>query len=389
MLWAATGLLAGCAVLFRPDSALFALALGITLAVNTLWRASDATFTKKRDEILFRFARASYLVALFCLAFCLVLVPWVIRNHRAFGVIQPLVPAYSAMPGEFVPRGYFAWLRTWVDDSRFVGRMVWALDEYPINLEEIPDRAFDSAEEKLRVATLLERYNNPAGAPRETIDDGEDVPPPSEDQGEPPQLDDRVNQAETDPGTQPGEDDELSPDEDESPAQTLDEPAPARGSLNFQMTPEIDAGFSRIAQERVRRNWLRYYLLLPARRGASLWFDTHSQYYPFEGELLPLQHLDSKSQQQIWLPLFAGLTFLYTVLGILGGKRLWQSQEFEARRWVLLATLLIFLRIVYFSTLENPEPRYTVELFPFFAVLGGIAMTGFVTQLLAKAGRRK
>ena len=38
---------------------------------------------------------------------------------------------------------------------------------------------------------------------------------------------------------------------------------------------------------------------------------------------------------------------------------------------MLLAALLIFLRLGFFATLENPEPRYTVELFPFLIILAG------------------
>jgi uncharacterized membrane protein HdeD (DUF308 family) len=327
LLWGATGLLAGAAVLVRPDSGLFAAAIGITLVVTTLGRASEASFTNKRDEILFRFARASYLGALFSLAFCLVLVPWTIRNSRVFGVFQPLAPAHAAMPGEFVPRGYFAWLRTWVDDSRYVGPMIRALDEFPIKLDDIPDKAFDSAEEKLRVATLLEKYNYP-GAPGGIPDDGSEEPSTLEDQRD---QGDETESGKTFPDEQ-GDDSELSPDEQSAAEPNVQSPpgSPEQSSVQtVQMTPEIDAAFARIAKERIARNRLRHYLLLPARRGVSLWFDTHSQYYPFEGELLPLQNLDSKSQQQIWLPLFAGLTLLYTVLGILGGRRLWQSREFE------------------------------------------------------------
>jgi hypothetical protein len=54
------------------------------------------------------------------------------------------------------------------------------------------------------------------------------------------------------------------------------------------MTPEIDAGFAQIGQERVAHSRFRYYVVLPAKRAMTLWFDTHSQYYPFNGELLPL-----------------------------------------------------------------------------------------------------
>jgi len=39
-----------------------------------------------------------------------------------------------------------------------------------------------------------------------------------------------------------------------------------------------------------------------------------------------------------------------------------------------LATLMVFLRFGFFATLENPEPRYVVEVFPFLSILGGIAL---------------
>ena len=54
------------------------------------------------------------------------------------------------------------------------------------------------------------------------------------------------------------------------------------------MTPEVDAGFAQIARERISRHPLRYYVCYPA-NALTLWFDTHSQFYPFEGELLPFE----------------------------------------------------------------------------------------------------
>jgi hypothetical protein len=35
---------------------------------------------------------------------------------------------------------------------------------------------------------------------------------------------------------------------------------------------------------------------------------------------------------------------------------------------------MTFTRLAFFSSLENPEPRYVVEIFPFLAILGGIAV---------------
>lgn len=385
LLWAATGVLAGVAVLFRPDSGLFALAIGITLVVTTLLRSSDVKLSRKREDVLYRFSRASYLGAVFSLAFCLVLIPWTIRNYRVFQVFQPLAPVHAEMPGEFVPRGYLSWLRTWIDDGRYIGPVLWSLDESPIKLDDIPDRAFDSEEEKQRVAALLEKYNHPPEVPEQNTaePESEETPNPSEDQPKPkpdasadpeeePAANDQSNTA--DEGGNANQDEETdSGDENAFPDQAVDQPV--------EMTPEIDAGFAQIAQERINRHPLSYYFLLPLRRAVFLWFNTHSQYYPFEGELLPFEDLDYGIHQQFWLPLFALLTLIYTLLGIAGGWLLWQLRALESRQWVLLAALMIFLRIVFFATLENPEPRYVVEVFPFLSILGGIALTRFPVQI--------
>jgi hypothetical protein len=317
------------------------------------------------------------------LAFCLVLVPWTIRNSRVFHVFQPLAPAHAEMPGEFVPRGYLNWLRTWIDDGRYIGPVLWSLDESPIKVEDIPDRAFDSAEEKQRVTALLGKYNHPPETPESIFEAPEprETPTPSEDQLN-PEPSPKTEEEPSPKGQQDEQADETdqgdeadSNDEDAAPDQTADQPV--------EMTPEIDAGFAQIAKERVARHPLRYYFLLPARRAVSLWFNTHSQYYPFEGELLPIANLDYDIHQQFWLPLFAALTLIYTLLGIAGGWFLWQCRRLELRQWVLLAALMIFLRIGFFGTLENPEPRYVVEVFPFLSILGGIA-TGRIGTLLTK-----
>ena len=385
--WLATGLLAGVAVLFRPDSGLFALAIGITLVVATLGRAGEVKFNSKREEILYRTARTSYLGAVFSLAFCLVLVPWAVRNYRVFHLFQPLAPAHAEMPGEFVPRGYYSWLRTWIDDGRYVGVVLWSLDAAPIKLADIPDRAFDSAEEKRRVGALLEKYNHPPEEP-DLFTDGPDSknPPAPEDQSK------QNGNGETGKshGSKTDQSDEANTDEEDSKGDEEDQtdesaPADQAADQSVEMTPEIDAGFAQLARERVARHPFRYYVWLPLKRAHSLWFDTHSQYYPFEGDLLPFEDLDHGIQQQYWLPLFAGLTLIYSLLGIAGGWFLWQTRNFGARLGVLLAALMIFIRMGFFASLENPEPRYVVEVFPFLAILGGIA----VVRLGALVRRRQ
>ena len=333
--WVVTGFIAGLAVLFRPDSGLFAAAIGSTLMLATLFRRSAG-------PILTRMRAAILSAAIFSIAFCLVLVPWTIRNRRVFHVFQPLSPPHAEMPGEFVARGYLLWVRTWLDDSKYVGPALWSMDMRPMYVENFPARAFDSKEERERVAALLDKYNHP---------DGEES---DEDQAS---ADDE---------------DKSSGDEEDEPEEEPEEEEPAQPEeVNVEMTPEVDAGFAQIAQERIAHSRLRYYILLPLKRAKTLWFDTHSQYYPFNGDLLPLADLDYEIHQQYWLPLFAGLTWLYTLLGVIGGLLFWRSKDPNARRWLLLAALMMFLRLGFFATLENPEPRYTVELFPFLIMLAG------------------
>ncbi|HEY8227365.1 MAG TPA: glycosyltransferase family 39 protein [Pyrinomonadaceae bacterium] len=335
VLWVITGLICGIAVLFRPDSGLFAAAIGFTILISAI--------AKRGEPLLRRVWAAIPPAAMFAGAFCVVLIPWTIRNRRLFHVFQPLAPAHAEMPGEFVPRGYLLWLRSWLADGRYIGPVLWSLDTSPIDMDSFPDQAFDSDEERDRVAALIHKYNQP-------------------------------DEEEADQSS----DDEESADENESGNEeqptTPDNTATDNSEQNVEMTPEIDAQFAQIARERIARSRLRYYLVLPFKRGISLWFDTHSQYYPFEGEIFPLDDMDYTIHQHLWLPFFAGLTWIYTLLGAMGAWFLWRVRTFEARRWVILALLIIFLRWGFFSTLENPEPRYVVELFPFLSVLGAIAI---------------
>lgn len=397
--WITGGLIAGISVLIRPDSGLFAAGTGFTLVLVGLltrrWPGGDGKAESR--SFGFRFRRVFLYGAIFSAAFVLVLVPWTIRNKRTFNVFQPLSPAHAEMPGEFVPRGYYRWLRTWVDDEKYIEPAIWALDDEQITVDKLPAGAFDSAEEKARVAALLDQYNHPASSPEDTpaAPSGPQTLPLPGPSGTGPQkflapqpkpknspgsASKNANQA--DPGADDenensandaGDDDSSSDDQDDSADDSSDEDKPA-----VEMTPAIDAGFALIAQERISRSPVRYYFWLPVKRMFALWFGTHSQYYPFAGQLLPWSALDRTTHQQIWLPLFAVLVALYTILGKIGGWLLILKPG--ARKWALLAALLCIPRIVFFATLENPEPRYVVELFAFTSVLAGIAVAYFFNR---------
>ena len=404
--WGLTGLLAGTAVLFRPDSGLFAAAIGITLVVTgvgPIWSAvasgarhrfgsASENFPvegepkrRRRFALPAHFKRylAGTVVAgtIFSLAFMLILAPWTIRNFRVFHLFQPLAPAHAEMPGEFVARGYFRWLRTWVDDERYIPPLLWAMDSQPIRVEDIPSKAFDSEAEHQRVASLFAQYNHPPDDQSNAPDGALPAPSPSPEETREPEPENESNtepdsansnsKENNDEGDQNSED---QGDENDAEAAQPDEEQNQEPQW-VEMTPPVDAGFAQLAQERIARHPLRYYFWLPLKRAAALWFDTHSQYYPFQGELFGVKDPDAPPHQEFWLRLFAALTWAYTLLGVMGGLVLWQSHDSAARSFLLLAGLVTFLRLAFFSTIENPEPRYVVEIFPFLAVLGGIAIS--------------
>src|SRR5256885_8274436 len=51
----------------------------------------------------------------------------------------------------------------------------------------------------------------------------------------------------------------------------------------------------------ISRHPFQFYFWLPLKRAHTMWFDTHSQYWPFEGTLMPPEDLDYGTHQQVWL----------------------------------------------------------------------------------------
>jgi hypothetical protein len=235
--------------------------------------------------------------------------------------------------------------------------MLWELEIHRINFSGIPASAFTNGEEKARVAALIDQYNNSDPdnplTPKTSVADSDEND--SDFAGSDDSADDKS--------------DENSNDSDEGEEQPSDQ------ELDLKITPEVDAEFEKIAEERIAKQPYKYYLLLPAERATSMWFDTHSDFYPFSGEIFPVQDMDSDVHQEIWLPLFAAGVWLYTLLAFAGVILMWFSGWPRARTWVLMALLIAIPRIVFFGTLENPEPRYFMELFFLAAILGGIALS--------------
>ncbi|MFI5106907.1 MAG: ArnT family glycosyltransferase, partial [Terriglobales bacterium] len=109
--WLLAGVFTGLCTLVRPESPLLLVAVGIVLLFQ--WR---------RRADWGKLARACVLLAAGCLA---PLVPWAARNWVTLHRVQFLATRYAELNGEFVPRGFYAWTKTWLWRYRDAYTVIW------------------------------------------------------------------------------------------------------------------------------------------------------------------------------------------------------------------------------------------------------------------------
>src|SRR6201987_5506788 len=143
--FAAVGFIAGLGTLMRPETPLVLAAAAVVICIR--WRRV-ADWPKL--ALAGAWTAAGLLVAL---------TPWAARNARTLGRIEFLAPRYAQAAGDFIPWGFHAWTRTWMMRNRDAYSVTWALGKKPIPMDAIPDAAFDSGAERVRVADLLASYN--------------------------------------------------------------------------------------------------------------------------------------------------------------------------------------------------------------------------------------
>jgi hypothetical protein len=144
--WAVlAGLIVGIGTLFRPETPLLLVAGWLVTAVQLVRRGQARAWMQ--------------IVVISGLACVVPLLPWAVRNALTLHEIQFLAPKDSNLPGELVPAGFMAWERTWLFRMKDCYAAPWKLNSEAIDVGELPERAFDSAEEKQRVAAILENYN--------------------------------------------------------------------------------------------------------------------------------------------------------------------------------------------------------------------------------------
>ena len=144
--WLVVGVICGAALLVRADSVLLVSAFGLFLIFQI------ARLRSSKSVLSF---------LMFCFAIPVVLTPWIVRNYVALGKFQPLASPTGMPHGEYVPEGYLAWIRTWMTDQTHYHAYDPGLKPGVPSFDprELPDDAFDSAEEKAQVFLMIDQYN--------------------------------------------------------------------------------------------------------------------------------------------------------------------------------------------------------------------------------------
>jgi hypothetical protein len=270
----------GYGMMLRPDGVLLTAAF----CVGILWYAREPAGTGRG----LRLAMVAGVLAV------LPLVPWMIRNYRTFHTVQPLAPRYVNNPGEFVPAGFFRWMRTWSVNFVDAGTVFWNLNG-EIDPEDVPARACWTAAQCRLTKALIEEHNK-----------------------------------------------------------------------QLEVTPELDAQFAALAAERIRERPWNYYVVLPLWRVADMWLWPRTERFPLNLWWWEVGDHPQDSAIAIGLGL---LNLAYLGLAVAG---------FAKRRVPLPALLLatIGLRCILLATMENPEQRYTMVMFPMVFLAGGCALAG-------------
>jgi 4-amino-4-deoxy-L-arabinose transferase-like glycosyltransferase len=126
------------------------------------------------------------------------------------------------------------------------------------------------------------------------------------------------------------------------------------------MTAELDSRFAALAAERVHAAPLRYYVWLPGVRIADMWLRPRTELFPSDPRWWEF------NDDSFWLAVSLGFGLLNLAYVALAAAGLTRGREFFG---IGLFVLFLLLRSAFLGSLENPEPRYTLECYPVVIVL--------------------
>jgi len=139
---------------------------------------------------------------------------------------------------------------------------------------------------------------------------------------------------------------------------------------DHDMTLGLDARFAALAETRVQTSPLRYYLWLPAVRIADMWLRPRTEMFPSDPRWWEF------NDDRRWLAVSLGFGVINLFYVGMAAAGLLRTRSVLG---VGLLLLFLLLRSAFLGTLENPEPRYTLECYPVVIVLASALFRGKAT----------
>jgi hypothetical protein len=160
----------------------------------------------------------------------------------------------------------------------------------------------------------------------------------------------------------------------DSPAQ-MEETRAVYAAYNRQpsATPAFDAALGKIAEERVRAKPLRYYVAMPVARELDMWLRPRTELLKMPVDWWAVRAHPKRSIAEI---AYAALDAVYLLLGVVGVV-VWSRRGWGGEGALAAAMLgFVVLRCLLLLTLDNAEPRYTLEGFPVVILMAGFCRAG-------------
>lgn len=174
-------------------------------------------------------------------------------------------------------------------------------------------------------------------------------------------------------------------DPEKLPARAFDNPAERDATLalvadynqSADLTADLDTRFGHQAVERIRARPARYYVVLPVLRIADMWLRPRTEILPPDVRWWEFNDDTKASVMAVGFGLL-NLTYVAAALLALAWRL---SRKSLGIRYAGLLVGFVLLRSAFLGTLENPEPRYTLECYPAIIVLASSWLARYGTAI--------
>jgi 4-amino-4-deoxy-L-arabinose transferase-like glycosyltransferase len=132
----------------------------------------------------------------------------------------------------------------------------------------------------------------------------------------------------------------------------------------LHISPTLDGRFEAISVQRIKDHPIRYYLQLPILRVLDMWLRPRTEMLPCDSRWWEF------NDEPKWSALAIGLgviNLIYVLCAVVG----WMKVRSLPLTGILI--LFVIFRSAFLGTLENPEPRYTLEMYPIVIVFAATA----------------